>query len=190
MNTLTIIWIVAPLVSIILLWAIILSNRLTYRRNQVENAFASVDAYLKKRYDLIPNLVAAVQQFMGHEKEVFTEITALRTAALKTDITSEEKIEINNKINRALRSINVAMENYPDLKSDTNILHLQASLNEVEEQLSAARRAYNSAVMSFNNSVQLFPSSIIAAMRSFKAKTYLEAIDVERNNINVKELFK
>jgi LemA protein len=82
------------------------------------------------------------------------------------------------------------MENYPDLKSDTNILHLQASLNEVEEQLSAARRAYNSAVMSFNNSVQLFPSSIIAAMRSFKAKTYLEAIDVERNNINVKELFK
>lgn len=90
MNTLTIIWIVAPLVSVILLWAIILSNRLTYRRNQVENAFASVDAYLKKRYDLIPNLVAAVKQFMGHEKEVFTEITALRTAALKTDITGEE----------------------------------------------------------------------------------------------------
>ncbi|HTN67888.1 MAG TPA: LemA family protein [Dysgonamonadaceae bacterium] len=172
-----------------LLWAITLSNRLTYRRNQADNAFASVDAYLKKRFDLIPNLVAAVQQYMGHEKSVLTEITSLRTAATKADLTSEEKVEINNQMNRALRSVNVVMENYPDLKANTNILQLQASLNEVEEQLSAARRAYNAAVMSFNNGVQLFPSSVIAAMRGFGAKTYLETPDAEREKINVKKLF-
>ena len=88
-----------------------------------------------------------------------------------------------------MHSVHVAVENYPELKSDKNILHLQASLNEVEEQLSAARRAYNAAVMSFNNSVQSFPSGIIASMRGFKAKRFFETVDAERTNINVKELF-
>lgn len=188
MNTITIIWIAAPLV-VILFWAIGLSNRLVFRRNQADSAFASIDAYLKKRYDLIPNLVAAVQQYMGHEKSILTEITALRAEALKPGLTGDEKIEINNNLNRALHSVHVAVENYPELKSDKNILHLQASLNEVEEQLSAARRAYNAAVMSFNNSVQSFPSGIIASMRGFKAKSFFETVDAERTNINVKELF-
>ena len=156
MEPSTIIFIAAPLVFLLLL-AIILSNTLTYRRNQADNAFASVDVYLKKRFDLIPNLVAAVQQYMGHEKSVLTEITALRSEAMRSGLSGEEVIEINNRMNRALRTVNVAMENYPDLKSNTNILQLQASLNEVEEQLSAARRTYNAAVLSFNNGVQLFP---------------------------------
>lgn len=188
MDTFTIILIAAPLVFLLLLY-IILSNRLTYRRNQADNAFASVDAYLKKRFDLIPNLVAAVQQYMGHEKSILTEITALRSEAMKSDLSSDEVIEINNKMNRAMRTVNVAMENYPDLKSNTNILQLQASLNEVEEQISAARRAYNASVLSFNNGVQLFPSSIIASIRGIRSKPYLETPDTERNNIDVNSLF-
>lgn len=188
MDTFTIILIAAPLVFLLLLY-IILSNRLTYRRNQADNAFASVDAYLKKRFDLIPNLVAAVQQYMGHEKSILTEITALRSEAMKSDLSSDEVIEINNKMNRAMRTVNVAMENYPDLKSNTNILQLQASLNEVEEQISAARRAYNASVLSFNNGVQLFPSSIIASIRGVRSKPYLETPDTERNNIDVNSLF-
>ena len=188
METFTIILIAAPLVFLLLLY-IILSNRLTYRRNQAENAFASLDAYLKKRFDLIPNLVAAVQQYMGHEKSVLTEITALRSEAMKSGLSSDEVIEINNRMNRAMRSVNVAMENYPDLKSNTNILQLQASLNEVEEQISAARRAYNASVLSFNNGVQLFPSSLIASIRGFSSKPYLETADTERNNIDVNSLF-
>ena len=187
MNLSIIILIAVTLV--ILLPAIILSNTLTYRRNQADNAFASVDAYLKKRFDLIPNLVAAVQQYMGHEKSVLTEITALRSEAMKSGLSSDEVIEINNRMNHALRSVNVAMENYPDLKSNTNILQLQASLNEVEEQLSAARRAYNASVLSFNNGVQLFPSNVIASMRGFRTRPYLETPDRERNNIDVNELF-
>lgn len=189
MDTLTLLWIALPLV-VVLLWAISLSNRLTYRRNQAENAFASVDAYLKKRFDLIPNLVAAIQRYMRHEESVLTEITALRTEAMKPGLSGEEKLELNNKMNHALRSVNVAMENYPDLKSNTNILQLQASLNEVEEQLSAARRTYNTAVMSYNNGVQLFPSSLIASIRGLRTKSYIETSDAERHNIDVKALFR
>lgn len=187
MNVLIIILIAASLV--ILLPAIILSNTLTYRRNQADNAFASVDAYLKKRFDLIPNLVAAVQQYMGHEKSVLTEITALRSEAMRSGLSGEEVIDINNRMNRALRTVNVAMENYPDLKSNTNILQLQASLNEVEEQLSAARRTYNAAVLSFNNGVQLFPSNLIAAIRGLTTRSYLETPEPERNNVDVRGLF-
>ncbi len=187
MNVSIIILIAAFLV--ILLPAIILSNMLTYRRNQADNAFASVDAYLKKRFDLIPNLVAAVQQYMGHEKSVLTEITALRTEAMRSGLSGEEVIEINNRMNRALRTVNVVMENYPELKSNTNILQLQASLNEVEEQLSAARRTYNAAVLSFNNGVQLFPSNVIATIRGLRTRSYLETPEPERNNVDVRELF-
>ena len=188
METFTIILIAAPLVFLLLLY-IILSNRLTFRRNQADNAFASLDAYLKKRFDLIPNLVAAVQQYMGHEKSVLTEITAMRSEAMKSGLSNDEVIEINNRMNRAMRSVNVAMENYPDLKSNTNILQLQASLNEVEEQISAARRAYNASVLAFNNGVQLFPSSLIASIQGFSPKPYLETPDTERNNIDVNSLF-
>ena len=188
MHTLTIILIAAPLAFLLLL-GIILSNILTARRNEADNAFASVDAYLKKRFDLIPNLVAAVQQYMVHEKSILTEITALRSEAMKTGLSSNETIEINNRMNRALHSVNVAMENYPDLKANTNILQLQASLNEVEEQLSAARRTYNATVLSFNNGVQLFPSSLIASMRGLRTRAYLETPDKERNNIDVDALF-
>ena len=187
MNVLIIILIAASLV--ILLPAIILSNTLTYRRNQADNAFASVDAYLKKRFDLIPNLVAAVQQYMGHEKSVLTEITALRSGAMRSGLSGEEVTDINTRMNRALRTVNVAMENYPDLKSNTNILQLQASLNEVEEQLSAARRTYNAAVLSFNNGVQLIPSNLIAAIRGLTTRSYLETPDPERNNVDVRGLF-
>jgi len=188
MEPSTIIFIAAPLVFLLLL-AIILSNTLTYRRNQADNAFASVDVYLKKRFDLIPNLVAAVQQYMGHEKSVLTEITALRSEAMRSGLSGEEVIEINNRMNRALRTVNVAMENYPDLKSNTNILQLQASLNEVEEQLSAARRTYNAAVLSFNNGVQLFPSNVIATIRGLRTRSYLETPEPERNNVDVRGLF-
>ena len=98
-------------------------------------------------------------------------------------------IDLNNKLNSALRSVNVAVENYPDLKSNTNFLQLQASLNEVEEQISAARRAYNASILAFNNGVQLFPSSIIASMRNLTRKPFLETPEAERSNVNVKSLF-
>src|SRR5690554_7918177 len=112
---LSIILLIAAPFFILLIWGIATSNRLTRLRNEAENAFASVDAYLKKRFDLIPNLVAAVQKYMGHEKSVLTEITALRSRAMEPGLSNDEAIDINNKMNSALRSVNVAVENYPDL---------------------------------------------------------------------------
>lgn len=188
MNVSLIIAIVAPLL-LLLLWGVGIFNKLITLRNQADNAFASVGAYLKKRYDLIPNLVAAAQEYMGHEKGVLTEVIALRAAAEKPGLSNEEQITLGNKMNRALRSFNVAVENYPELKADAHISQLQASLNEVEEQLSAARRTYNTMAMKYNNGVQLFPSNIIAGIAGFRVKSYLDATIEESRNVDVKSLF-
>ncbi len=185
MSTGLIIGIIAAVALILAL----MFNSLIGKRNQVNNAFASIDAYLKKRYDLVPNLVAAVQTYMQHEKSTLTEITELRAKAISGNLTDDEKVELNNKMSKALHSINVAVENYPDLKANTNFLQLQAALNEIEEQLSAARRAFNAAVNSYNNAVQMFPTNIIALIMGFKSKAYFEIIEAERQNVNVKDLF-
>ena len=174
---------------VIVLLIVFLFNSLIARRNAVNNAFASIDAYLKKRYDLIPNLVAAVQKYMEHERNLLTEITELRSRAISGNISDSERVELDNKISRALTAINVAVENYPDLKANTNFLQLQAALNEVEEQLSAARRAYNAAVNSYNNAVQMFPTNLVALIIGFKVSPFFEATETERQNVNVKNLF-
>lgn len=173
----------------VLLLVVILFNSLIAKRNAVNNAFSGIDAYLKKRYDLIPNLVAAVQKYMEHERGLLTEITELRSRAISGNISDSERVELDNKISRALGAINVAVENYPDLKANTNFLQLQAALNEVEEQISAARRAYNAAVNSYNNAVQMFPTNLVAMILGFKARPFFEASETERQNVNVKNLF-
>ncbi|NLJ13861.1 MAG: LemA family protein [Ignavibacteria bacterium] len=177
-------------VVLLLLLFIIMRNGIIRKNNQVDNTFAGIDAYLKKRFDLIPNLVSSVQQYMSHEKNLLTEITELRAAAGKSNISSEEKVELNNRMTKALHSFNVAVENYPDLKASANFLQLQQALNEIEEQLSAARRAYNAMVTDYNNAIQTFPSSIIASISGFKTRLLFVASETERQNINVGDLFK
>ena len=181
--------IIIAAVVLVLIIFIGINNSLVAKNNQVTNAFAGIDTYLKKRYDLIPNLVAAVQQYMGHEKSVLTEITELRSKAMSNNLSADEKIDLSNKMNKALHSINVAAENYPDLKSNTNFLQLQGAMNEIEEQLSASRRAYNAAINSYNNAVQMFPTNIIAGMKGMKAKPSFEALEVDKQNVNIKDLF-
>jgi LemA protein len=178
--------------AVVLLFLIIIVsmyNGLINKRNQVENVFGSLDAILKKRYDLIPNLVSAVREYMKHESGVLSQITELRTKALNSDISSNEKVEINNQLSKALSGIQIAVENYPDLKANQNFIQLQGALNEVEEQISAARRAFNATVTDYNNSVEMFPSSIMASLMKFKRKHVFEITEVERHNVNVKDLF-
>lgn len=182
-------WIIGIIATILLLLIIIFFNKVVYARNMANNAFAGIDAYLKKRYDLIPNLVATVQQYAKHEKGILSEITALRAQAMENNLTSEEKIEVNNRLTQAMHSLHVTMENYPDLKANSNFLQLQASLNEIEEQLSAARRAYNAAVNSYNNVIQMLPSNIIAMIMGLKPKSFFVALETERKNIDLRELF-
>ena len=164
-------------------------NSLINKKNQVENAFGGMDAQLKKRYDLIPNLVSSVQTYMKHEADTLTQITDLRTKALSGDISDDQKVDLDNMITSKLGGIMVAVENYPDLKASENFNQLQRSLNEVEEQISASRRAYNATVTSYNNSVEMFPTNIIAGMMNMKHKNVFEIPDSERENVDVGELF-
>ena len=168
---------------------VLMYNSLISKKNQVENIFASVDTQLKKRYDLIPNLVATVSKYMEHEKSLLTEVTKLRAEANKPNISDEQKIAIDSKLSSALGSIMIAVENYPELKANENVMHLQATLNEVEEQISAARRSYNQAVTDYNNAIEMVPTSFMASLMNYSKKEVFEITEGERKNVNVKELF-
>jgi len=176
-------------VFFLLMFFIIMYNTLVGKKNQVQNVYGSIDALLKKRYDLIPNLVSTVKTYMKHEREVLTQITELRAKAVSGSLSEQEKMQLDSKMGKLLGGIMVAVENYPDLKANQNFLHLQSTLNEVEEQISAARRAYNAAVTDYNNSVEMFPTNIVAGMIGYKRKAVFEIDESERKNINVNKLF-
>jgi len=180
-----------PLIIIIVLAIvlILMYNSLVAKKNQVDNIFATIDAQLKKRYDLIPNLVASVSKYMEHEKSILEDITKLRSEANRTDISQKEKIDLDAKVSSALGSIMVAVENYPELKANENIVHLQHSLNEVEAQIAAARRAYNQAVTDYNNALEMIPTNFMANAMGYEPKDVFVISETERKNVNVSELF-
>lgn len=177
------------LLGVIALISILIYNSLIGKKNQVDNIFAGVDAILKKRFDLIPNLVASVERYMEHEKSTLEKITELRASAMKPGISDDAKIALDAKLSAALGSITVAMEAYPDLKANENIMHLQRSLNEIEEQISAARRAYNQAVTDLNNAIEMFPTNLIAGWMNLQRRTLFEITVTERQNVDVNALF-
>jgi LemA protein len=187
MNT-TLITIIA-IVGLIALIIIGIYNSLVRRKNEVDNAFAGIDVQLKKRYDLIPNIVSTVKEYAKHEKETLTKLTELRSRALDPNLSMDEKVAVDNQISGALKSINIAVENYPDLKANENFINLQRTLNEVESQISAARRAFNAAVTDYNNSIMVFPNNIIASSMNFTAKKVFEISTEERKNVEVGKLF-
>ena len=176
--------------GVVVLLIVAVYNGLISKKNQVDNAFAGMDAMLKKRHDLIPNLVASVQNYMGHEKSVLEGVTAMRTKALSGTVSPAEKAQLESKISGALGQIMVAVENYPDLKANQNFLQLQAALNEAEEQISAARRAYNAAVTDYNNALQMFPTNLFASLLGYQPRHVFEAAAADRENVDVGGLFK
>ncbi len=182
-------YIIIGAVALLFIIVILIYNNLVGKRNQVENAFGSIDVMLKKRYDLIPNLVESVKAYMKHEKETLTNITAMRARAISGNISSDEKVQIENQISGMMRNIMVAVENYPDLKASEQFTMLQRSWNEAEEQISAARRSYNASVTDYNNAVETFPSNIFASMFGHKRKEVFVIPEVERQNISAKAMF-
>ena len=181
--------IAAILFILIILYAIIAYNSLVRRKNNIDNAFGAIDVMLKKRFDLLPNLVATVQQYARHEEETFTKITALRSKNYES-LSENEKVEFDQAFSSASRSFFGVAENYPQLRASENFMQLQRALNETEEQLSAARRTYNASVTDYNNAVMTFPSSLIAHLFSFTRKEVLILPEAERANPNVKNLFQ
>ena len=166
--------------AVVVVWALVTFNGFIRRRNRARNALSSIDVNLKKRHDLIPNLVGAVKGYMKHEAGILENVTRLREQAVRTPADDPGRAAIERQIGGFLAAINVRVEAYPDLKASENVMHLQRTLTEIEEQISAARRAYNAAVEPFNNAVEMFPSRIIASMMNFKLMSFFEAVETDR----------
>jgi Uncharacterized conserved protein len=181
-------YIILGVLGVFVLYVIFLYNTIITRKNQTENAFGLVDTMLKKRYDLIPNLVETVKQYMVHEATVLSHVTALR-AKFSDGLPSQEKVGLYNELSKGVSNLMLSVENYPDLKANQNFLKLQASWNETEEQIAASRRYYNSAVTDFNNAILTFPSNLIAKRLGFTPLNVFEIEANERANVMAKELF-
>ena len=170
---------------LILLCCVFLYNNLISKKNKTEEAYSSIDIMLKKRTDLIPQLVNTVKGAIQHERETLTELTQLREKLLEQHIQLKERFELESQLGMMLGKIQVRAEAYPDLKANQNFLLLQSSLNEVEEQLSAARRAYNAAVNSFNNAIEMFPSNLMGKMMGYSQRTLFTIKEEEKKVPNI-----
>jgi LemA protein len=176
---------VALLVAIIVMY-----NNLVNKRNQIDNVFAALDAMLKKRFDLIPNLVATVKNYAQYEQSTLNNLVELRSKAINGNLTKEETVQLDNNFSQAMSRLVVLSESYPALRATENYQQLQRALNETEEQISAARRTYNAVVTDYNNSVQQFPSNLAANLFNFEVRSVLVTPEVQRENVNVNQLFQ
>lgn len=166
------------IVGVVVLGGIGIYNGLVRLRNRADNAWAQVDVQLRRRYDLIPNLVETVKGYAKHEREVFTKVTEARAKAINAQ-TVKEQGEAENMLTGALKSLFAVVENYPDLKANQNFLMLQEELAGTEGKIAYARQFYNDTVMKFNMKQQVFPSNIIAGMFGFREKEYFEIEEAE-----------
>ena len=162
------------LLIIIILVIIFMYNSLVDKRAACDNAYSDIQALQQSRFDKIPDLIKYVERYMKHESSVLSRVTGLRAKAIDENAPSEKMVALDNEFSRAMESIWVSFEDYPDLKANENVLSLQQSENEIEDQIAAAGRAFNAAVAEYNGMVQMFPSNIIASIFSFKTRTFLE----------------
>ncbi|MBI5869837.1 MAG: LemA family protein [Actinobacteria bacterium] len=163
---------------------IVIYNSLVRQRNKVDNAWKQIDVQLKRRHDLIPNLVEVVKDYMSYEKEVLENVTKARSQAMQASGPAEAG-QAENMLTGALKSLFAVAENYPDLKANQNVSQLQEELTSTENKISFARQLYNDVVMYFNNKVQTFPSNIIAGAFGFKAREYFEVPEEEKEVVAV-----
>lgn len=162
------------------------------KRNNAKEAMSGIDVQLRKRYDLIPNILAIAAKFLEHERGLMNEITQLRAAAasIKSDAdTIAKKIELDNALTSKMSQLLVSVENYPQLKSDQTMIQAMQTYSEVEEHIAAARRFYNSAVKDLNNSVEIFPSSLVAAMIGVRSCPFFETDENARQPVNASDYF-
>lgn len=183
MTRFTILLLVIGVVGIIVLIAIY--NGLVYKRNRVRNAYSSIDVNLRKRFDLIPALVETVRGFAKHEEETFTRLIEARQRIDRGDLSQSERFRVESQIGPGLQRLMAVAEDYPELNSSSHFLNLQRNLTEIEEQISAARRAYNAAVFEINNAVESFPSNLVAGAFGFQLHDFFEAADAVRDSVGV-----
>ncbi len=173
------------ILALIVLGVIVVYNRLIVLRNRVKNAWAQIDVQLRKRYDLVPNLVETVKGYMKHERQVFKEVTEARSALMRAK-TVKDKAKANNQLTAALKTLFAVAENYPNLKANENFKLLQEQLQGIEDKIAYARQYYNDSVLAYNNAIQTFPNNVIANLFGFKKEEFFEAEEEARKAVKVK----
>ena len=177
-------YVIIAIVVIFLVLILITYNSFVKLNNKVEEAFSTMDVYLKKRWDLIPNIVETVKGYAKHEKSTLEEVINLRNSSYDK-MNTNDKVEVNNKLSHGISKLMAIAEAYPDLKANENFKDLSSQLTKVEDDIANARKYYNGTVRIFNDKVQMFPSNIIAGIFGYKAKKMFEANENERENVKV-----
>ncbi|MFA6512293.1 MAG: LemA family protein [Patescibacteria group bacterium] len=180
-----ILWYILGLIVLAAFWLIGVYNGLIQLRNRVDEAWSDIDVQLKRRYDLIPNLVETVKGYAKHEEGVFTKVTEARANAMQPH-GQKDQAQAENMLEGALKSLFAVAESYPDLKANTNFAKLQDELTDTENKVQASRRFYNGNVRDFNTKIQVFPNTLVASMLGFKKYEFFEVADAaERENVKV-----
>ncbi len=178
-------WIIVAIVVVGVLWLVGVYNGLIALKNKTEEAWSDIDVQTKRRYDLIPNIMETVKGYASHESGVFEKVTSARASAMGAK-GPHDKAVAENMLTESLKSLFAVAENYPDLKANTNFLHLQQTLAEVEDKIQAARRFYNGMVRDLNTKIQEFPAVLVAGMLGFKSREFFEAEEAAKQNVAVK----
>ncbi len=180
------IWLIVVLVIVVLLiiYFVATYNKLVDLRNRVRDQWSQIDVQLKRRFDLIPNLVSTVKGYAKHESETLESVIEARNS-YTTATTPHEKMQANNMLSDTLSKLFALAENYPDLKANQNFLELQTELQETEDKIAMARQFYNDTVLTYNNKIEMFPSNIVASMFKFKMEEFFKAEEEARQNVKV-----
>src|SRR5271169_847725 len=179
-------WFIIAIIAVLVIWLVAAFNGLIRLRTQAQEAWSDIDVQLKRRYDLIPNLVSTVQGYAAHEKTVFEDVTKARSQAMQA--TGADKAGAENQLSGALKSLFAVAENYPDLKANQNFLSLQNELTDTEDKIQAARRFYNGMVRDFNTKLQVFPTNMFANAFGFTKMDFFgnDLTDVEKQPVAVR----
>lgn len=179
------VYILVAIIVLILIYVLSLYNNFVRLNNKVKEAFSTMDVYLKKRWDLIPNIVETVKGYAKHEKDTLKEIVELRNSSYDK-MTDDNKIKANQELSKGITKIMALAESYPELKANENFKDLSSQLTKVEEDIANSRKYYNGVVRQFNDKVEMFPSNIIAGLFGYKSKEMFEVASDERKNVEVK----
>ena len=184
----TLLWIIIAIVAVLIIWIVADFNRLVTSKTRADEAWADIDVQLKRRYDLIPNLVNTVKGYATHESGTLEAVIAARNSAMQSSGNLNDKSQAENQLSSSLKSIFALSENYPDLKANQNFLGLQNELSDTENKIQAARRFYNGIVRDYNTALKVFPSNIIAGMFHFTARDFFQLgnDDAAKNPVEVK----
>ena len=179
------IWIILIVVVLIVLYVVNVYNGLVSLRNKVDDQLSQIDVELKRRFDLVPNLVETVKGYTKHEKETLENVINARNAYASAN-TMEGQLEADGELSRAINKLFALSESYPDLKANENFKELQAELQQTEDKIAIARQFYNDVVLQYNNKVEMVPSNIVASIFKFTKETFFKVDDTERENVKVK----